>query len=130
MTYVSVFFSIFAAFLVSTLLCPVMIYVLKFFNVNQQIRADGPRGHLKKAGVPTMGGLVILISAVIINIFEISMNRQMSLLLFAFLGFGAIGFLDDYIKVVLKRSHGYSETCFARCCGIIVLLLLYGKDFG
>ena len=49
MTYVSVFFSIFAAFLVSTLLCPVMIYVLKFFNVNQQIRADGPRGHLKKA---------------------------------------------------------------------------------
>ena len=44
MTYVSVFFSIFAAFLVSTLLCPVMIYVLKFFNVNQQIRADGPRG--------------------------------------------------------------------------------------
>ena len=82
MTYVSVFFSIFAAFLVSTLLCPVMIYVLKFFNVNQQIRADGPRGHLKKAGVPTMGGLVILISAVIINIFEISMNRQMSLLCF------------------------------------------------
>ena len=47
MTYVSVFFSIFAAFLVSTLLCPVMIYVLKFFNVNQQIRADGPRGHLR-----------------------------------------------------------------------------------
>ena len=94
MTYVSVFFSIFAAFLVSTLLCPVMIYVLKFFNVNQQIRADGPRGHLKKAGVPTMGGLVILISAVIINIFEISMNRQMSLLLFAFLGF-QLHFLDQ-----------------------------------
>ena len=125
MTYVSVFFSIFAAFLVSTLLCPVMIYVLKFFNVNQQIRADGPRGHLKKAGVPTMGGLVILISAVIINIFEISMNRQMSLLLFAFLGFGAIGFLDDYIKVVLKRSLGLTVIQKLVLQGVVALLFCY-----
>lgn len=125
MTYVSVFFSIFAAFLVSTLLCPVMIYVLKFFNVNQQIRADGPRGHLKKAGVPTMGGLVILISAVIINIFEISMNRQMSLLLFAFLGFGAIGFLDDYIKVVLKRALGLTVIQKLVLQGVVALLFCY-----
>lgn len=125
MTYVSVFFSIFAAFLVSTLLCPVMIYVLKLFNVNQQIRADGPRGHLKKAGVPTMGGLVILISAVIINIFEISMNRQMSLLLFAFLGFGAIGFLDDYIKVVLKRSLGLTVIQKLVLQGVVALLFCY-----
>ena len=125
MTYVSVFFSIFAAFLVSTLLCPVMIYVLKFFNVNQQIRADGPRGHLKKAGVPTMGGLGILISAVIINIFEISMNRQMSLLLFAFLGFGAIGFLDDYIKVVLKRALGLTVIQKLVLQGVVALLFCY-----
>ena len=101
MTYVSVFFSIFAAFLVSTLLCPVMIYVLKFFNVNQ------------------------LISAVIINIFEISMNRQMSLLLFAFLGFGAIGFLDDYIKVVLKRSLALTVIQKLVLQGVVALLFCY-----
>lgn len=125
MTYVSVFFSIFAAFLVSALLCPVMIYVLKFFGVNQQIRADGPRGHQSKAGTPTMGGLVILISAVMINIFEISMNHEMSLLLFVFLGFGAIGFLDDYIKVVLKRSLGLTVIQKLVLQSVVALLFCY-----
>lgn len=125
MTYPSVFFSIFAAFLTSAALCSVMIPVLKYFKVNQQIRSDGPERHLRKTGTPTMGGIVILASSVGVNILEIKQSKEMSLLLFAFLGFGAIGFLDDYIKVVLKRSLGLTVVQKLVLQSIITLIFCY-----
>jgi phospho-N-acetylmuramoyl-pentapeptide-transferase len=76
---------------------------LKF---GQYVRDDGPQSHLKKTGTPTMGGLIILASMLISSLAFIKGNLDGIVVLFVTLGFGAIGFWDDYIKVVKKRSLG------------------------
>ena len=106
MTFSSVFISMIGAFLTSAALCPVMIPILRTLNINQYVRCEGPKSHLKKAGTPTMGGIVILICSTGVNLLGINGSREECLLIFTFLGFGAIGFLDDYIKIIMKRSEG------------------------
>ena len=98
--------AIIIAFAISALLCPVVIPFLHKLKFRQQVRDDGPQAHLKKQGTPTMGGLVILTSIVITSLFYIRDYPMIIPVLFLTLGFGLIGFLDDYLKVVLKRSDG------------------------
>ena len=97
---------LFAAFLISVLLSPVVIPFLQKLKVGQTERQEGVQSHLKKAGTPTMGGLIILISIVITSLLYIGRFPRMIPVLFLVLGFGILGFLDDYLKVVLKRSDG------------------------
>ncbi|HCJ08948.1 MAG: phospho-N-acetylmuramoyl-pentapeptide-transferase [Lachnospiraceae bacterium] len=94
------------AFAISVLLCPIMIPFLKKLKFGQFVRDDGPESHLKKSGTPTMGGLIILCSIVITSLLYMKSNPQILPILFVTLGFGLVGFLDDYIKVVMKRSMG------------------------
>lgn len=94
------------AFAISVLLCPIMIPFLKKLKFGQFVRDDGPESHLKKSGTPTMGGLIILCSIVITSLLYMKSNPQILPVLFVTLGFGLVGFLDDYIKVVMKRSMG------------------------
>lgn len=94
------------AFLIHIILCPIFIPMLKRLNFGQYIRDDGPKSHLKKQGIPTMGGIVILISFLIASLFFVKSNPQGIAILVATFGYGIIGFMDDYIKVVLKRSLG------------------------
>lgn len=94
------------AFLISALLGPVMIPFLRRLKVGQTIRDEGPKSHLQKNGTPTMGGLIILSSITLTSIFYVKSHPNIIPILFLTLGFGLIGFLDDYIKVVLKRSLG------------------------
>lgn len=94
------------AFLISAILGPVMIPFLRRLKVGQTIRDEGPKSHLQKNGTPTMGGLIILSAIAITSIFYVKSNPNIIPILFLTLGFGLIGFLDDYIKVVLKRSMG------------------------
>lgn len=94
------------AFGISVVLSPVMIPFLKKLKFGQFVRDDGPESHLKKSGTPTMGGLIILCSIVITSLFYIKSNPMILPVLFVTLGFGLVGFLDDYIKVVMKRSMG------------------------
>lgn len=94
------------AFGISVVLSPIIIPFLKKLKFGQFVREDGPESHLKKSGTPTMGGLIILLSIVITSLFYIKDYPQIVPVLFATLGFGFIGFLDDYIKVVMKRSMG------------------------
>lgn len=94
------------AFGISVVLSPIIIPFLKKLKFGQFVRDDGPESHLKKSGTPTMGGLIILLSIVITSLFYIKDYPQIIPVLFATLGFGFIGFLDDYIKVVMKRSLG------------------------
>lgn len=94
------------SFAVSVLLGPVVIPFLRRLKVGQTERDDGPQSHLKKSGTPTMGGILILISVVITSVFYVKEYPRIIPVLFLTLGFGLIGFLDDYIKVVLKRSMG------------------------
>lgn len=94
------------AFGISVILCPIFIPFLKKLKFGQFIREEGPQSHQKKSGTPTMGGLIILFSIVITSLFYIKDNKEIIPILFVTLGFGLIGFLDDYIKVVLKRNLG------------------------
>lgn len=94
------------AFVISVVLSPIIIPFLKKLKFGQFVREDGPESHLKKSGTPTMGGLIILFSIIITSLFYIKDYPQIIPVLFATLGFGFVGFLDDYIKVVMKRSMG------------------------
>lgn len=94
------------AFGISVVLSPIIIPFLKKLKFGQFVREDGPESHLKKSGTPTMGGLIILFSIVITSLFYIKEYPQIIPVLFLTLGFGFVGFLDDYIKVVMKRSMG------------------------
>lgn len=94
------------AFGISVLLGPVIIPFLRRLKVGQTERDDGPKSHLKKSGTPTMGGVLFLTSVIITSLLYMKDYPQILPILFLTLGFGLIGFLDDYIKVVLKRSMG------------------------
>lgn len=94
------------SFVISAVLGPIIIPFLRRLKVGQTVREEGPKSHLKKSGTPTMGGILILISIVITSLFYVKDYPKILPILFMTLGFGLIGFLDDYIKVVLKRSMG------------------------
>lgn len=94
------------AFVISAILCPIVIPFLHKLKFGQQVRDDGPQAHLKKQGTPTMGGLVILSSIIITSLLYLKDYPKIIPVLFVTVGFGVIGFLDDYIKIVMKRSEG------------------------
>ena len=94
------------SFVLSACLGPFVIPVLKKLKIGQTVREDGPGSHLKKSGTPTMGGILILISVTITTLLYVKDYPQILPVLFLTLGFGMIGFLDDFIKVVLHRSMG------------------------
>lgn len=94
------------AFVISAIMCPVVIPFLHKLKFGQQVRDDGPQAHLKKKGTPTMGGLIILTSIIITSLLYIEDYPKIIPVLFMTVGFGVIGFLDDYIKIVMKRSEG------------------------
>ena len=94
------------AFAISVILGPFVIPYLRKLKMGQTERVDGVQSHLKKAGTPTMGGVIFLLSTVITSLFYIKDYPKIIPVLFLTLGFGIIGFLDDYLKVVLRRSDG------------------------
>ena len=94
------------AFVISAALGPFIIPFLRRLKAGQTVRDDGPQSHIKKNGTPTMGGILILIAVVLTSLIYIKDYPKIIPILFLTLGFGLIGFLDDYIKVVLKRSMG------------------------
>lgn len=97
------------AFAISALLCPVVIPFLQKLKFGQFIRDEGPEAHQKKSGTPTMGGVIFIISVIITSLFYIKDYPDIIPVAFATLGFGLIGFMDDYIKVVKKRNLGLTE---------------------
>jgi len=99
-------YAILIAFFLNIVISPFAIPLLHKLKFGQNVRDDGPNSHLKKAGTPTMGGIIILASIMITTLFFLVGNREVQTILFVTVGFGLIGFLDDYIKVVKKRSLG------------------------
>ena len=94
------------AFAISVILGPVIIPFLRKLKMGQTERTEGVQSHLKKAGTPTMGGVIFLIATAVTALFYVKDYPKIIPVLFLTLGFGIIGFLDDYLKVVLKRSDG------------------------
>ena len=126
--------AIIIAFAISAMLCPIVIPFLHKLKFGQQVRSDGPQAHLKKQGTPTMGGLVILTSIIITSLFYIRNYPKIIPVLFVTVGFGIIGFLDDYIKIVMKRSEGLNPkqklAGQIMITGVFVYYLIHSGDMG
>ncbi|WP_153124227.1 phospho-N-acetylmuramoyl-pentapeptide-transferase [Peribacillus tepidiphilus] len=122
-----IFFTIITGFLITVLLSPVFIPFLRRLKFGQSIREEGPQSHQKKSGTPTMGGIVILISITASTMIMIGKfsepSIKMYLLLLVTLGFGLLGFLDDFIKVVMKRNLGL--TSLQKLIGQIVIAIIF-----
>ncbi|MCQ4086106.1 phospho-N-acetylmuramoyl-pentapeptide-transferase [Saccharibacillus sp. JS10] len=97
------------SFVLALLAGPLCIPLLQKLKLGQQVRGEGPQEHLKKAGTPTMGGIIILLAFTLAFVKFSVINTEFYVLLIVTLGFGFVGFLDDLIKVVKKRSLGLTS---------------------
>jgi phospho-N-acetylmuramoyl-pentapeptide-transferase len=106
LTFRTVFASL-TALLIGLLIGPYVIEKLREFQIGQYIREEGPQSHQKKTGTPTMGGVLICISILVPTLLWADLsNPYVWLVMLSTLAFGAIGFADDYIKVVHRRNQG------------------------
>ena len=127
-TFRTAFASLTALFM-GLIIGPAIIRQLREFQIGQYIREEGPQAHLKKAGTPTMGGVLIIISIIIPTILWADLsNPFIWLVIFSTIGFGAIGFTDDYLKIVNKRNLGLTARMklllqFVTACAIALVLV-------
>lgn len=105
-----IIFPIIIAFLIVIIIGPIVIPILEKLKMEQSIRGDGPKTHFKKSGTPTMGGVIIIIAVFFSVLITAQWEREMLFILASILGFGFIGLIDDFIKVVLRRSLGLRAT--------------------
>ena len=96
----------FAAFVTCLVIGPFTIKMLHQFKFGQSIRNDGPQSHLKKAGTPTMGGVIILVALIVGLLIIRQVNREVLWLLFLTLSFGLVGLVDDLLIIIRKKSLG------------------------
>ena len=111
------------SFVITASLAPVVIPFLRKIKCGQTVRDDGPKSHLKKTGTPTMGGILILFSVIVSSVFCVKEYPKIAPILFMTAGFGLLGFLDDFIKVVGRRSEGL--TPWQKMAGQLVITGLF-----
>lgn len=112
------------ALVISLLLGPLLIPLLRWMKFGQRVRDDGPQRHLSKAGTPTMGGIIFLAALTIAALYWAPRDGELFSVLLVTLGYGLIGFIDDYIKIVLKRPLGLRAR--EKLLGQILLGLVLG----
>lgn len=100
--YKVIIFSIISTIIIGYTILP----MLRNMKIGQNIRKEGPKSHYQKAGTPTMGGIIFLIAAFLMTLIFVPFNMNTAILLVATVGFGLVGFIDDYKKLVLKQSEG------------------------
>lgn len=123
------FVSALIAFGLTLLVGPKTIQYLHRLKFGQQIRSDGPQTHFKKAGTPSMGGIIILFGLTVGVVLVRQISDHVALALFATLGFGILGFVDDLIKIVAKRSLGLrAREKLVGQIGISLLVALYAYN--
>lgn len=114
------------AFIVTVILAPISIPLLRRLKFGQSIREEGPQSHMKKAGTPTMGGIIFLIAIIMTTVGVGSyldlFTTHTIVLLLVLVGFGVIGFLDDGLKVIFKRNLGL--TSIQKLIGQIIIAVL------
>jgi phospho-N-acetylmuramoyl-pentapeptide-transferase len=119
------------AFILSLILAPIFIAAIKRYRFGQQIREEGPRRHLKKAGTPTMGGIIFLLPIIPVLLIFSPKTTELFLVLLLCMGNGIIGFLDDFLKVVRKRSLGLKAR--SKLLGqalLVVVFFLIWRNLG
>lgn len=108
-----ILYTMLMSFLIAVLLSPIFIPFLRRLKFGQSIRDEGPKSHQKKSGTPTMGGIMIILAAVAATLAMTAkfttISSETYLLLFVLLSYGLLGFLDDFIKVVMKRNLGLTS---------------------
>lgn len=121
-------------FVLSIVLGKLIIPILKRLHAGQSIREDGPQSHLAKSGTPTIGGLIFLASVIITSLVTANFKLSVLMILFSTLAFGAVGFIDDYIKVVMKRNLGlraYQKLLLQILVAVILIIYQYNsKEMG
>jgi phospho-N-acetylmuramoyl-pentapeptide-transferase len=117
------FLVVVSALVATGVLFPLWIKLVRFRNIGQQVRADGPQGHLVKQGTPTMGGVLILLVVAAVFVVAGRYDRQSLLVLGAMLACGFLGFIDDYAKVVKERSLGLSPRAKILWQALIAVVL-------
>ena len=111
-------FASLTALLIALFIGPYVIQKLREFQIGQFVREDGPQSHLKKTGTPTMGGVLICIAILLPTVlWSDPANPFVWIVVFSTLAYGAIGFADDYIKVVQRRSLGLTRARQAAVAG-------------
>lgn len=112
----------------------IMIPILKSLHAGQSIREDGPQSHLVKSGTPTIGGLIFLVSVILVTLITANFKLSVLMILFSTLAFGTVGFIDDYIKVVKKRNLGlraYQKLLLQILTAVILIIYQYNsKNMG
>ncbi|CQR47792.1 Phospho-N-acetylmuramoyl-pentapeptide-transferase [Paraliobacillus sp. PM-2] len=118
------------AFLITVLLSPIFIPFLRRLKFGQSIREEGPQSHMKKTGTPTMGGVMIVISIIATTIIMTTKFEQTNwfqsesfLLIFILFSYGVLGFLDDFIKVALKRNLGLTSK--QKMFGQVIIAVIF-----
>lgn len=116
-----------SAFILTAILGKIIIPILKKLKVGQSERLDGPRAHLKKQGTPTMGGIMMIISIIIITTIYCIINSENIIpivaVALASIGFGIVGFIDDFKKVVLKNTEGLNPKL--KMFGLLIISVIY-----
>ncbi len=112
------------SFAITVVLCPICIPFLHKLKFGQYIREEGPESHQKKSGTPTMGGAIFLVGIIVTSLIFIIGFKRTELLpvLLLTVGFAAVGFVDDFIKVVLKRNLGF-KAWQKMLCEIVITLI-------
>ncbi len=124
-------YAVIISFILGVIFCPTLIPVLHKLKYGQTERDDGPQSHLKKSGTPTMGGIAIIASFLVTSLMFLKNNYDGAVVCAVTVAFGLIGFIDDYIKVVKKRSLGlraYQKIIFQ--FAVVVAFGFYMKEVG
>ena len=119
------------SFAASTIISLIVIPILRKLKVGQSEREDGPQSHLKKKGTPTMGGLILIITTLLLSAFlyidyavdEPEIATRLLPMVFVTIGFGLIGFIDDFKKVVLHNTDGLSPKL--KMLGLLIIAVAY-----
>ena len=120
------------SFVITIVLAIIIIPILKKFKVGQIERDDGPKSHLSKQGTPTMGGIIMMIAMVIVGIGAhiycraqgmIDVANNLIPILVLTMGFGVVGFIDDFKKLVLKNTKGLKPTY--KMLGLLIISVAY-----
>lgn len=121
---------------ITALVLPFFICFMKMKKEGQQIREEGPKWHAKKAGTPTMGGIVFLLSSIIATVAILLSNGKLNkiaiILIIAYLGYGLIGFLDDGLKLLFHRNLGlraWQKLLGQIIIALVILLIAYSDNF-
>lgn len=111
------------SFILTVILGIIIVPILKRHKIGQIVRNDGPQSHLKKNGTPIMGGIIMIIVSVILLAINSFKYRILILPIIAILGFGIIGFIDDYKKLILKNTEGLSPK--KKMLGLFIVTAIF-----